>query len=256
MIRPPLAAAVVAVSIVASAAAVLARTPLPPRGNVSVHDTAGVIAPAHAQQLEQLHRDLFVQTGVAIVVVTVGRLEGETIDELAVRIGQDWGVGRRGEDRGLVIAFSRDDRKIFVATGYGTEGFLPDGRVGRIIDSAAVPLLREDRFSEGLFQLASELAAIAAQEYGATLEGAPTPPPAYQAPPGSCGAAEGIVLVLLAIGFGYLAIRHPRLLALILINSLLRGGGGRRGGSGFGGGGGFGGFGGGGFGGGGAGRSF
>ena len=108
----------------------------------SVHDFAGVISPQAVQTMERLHKGLFDQTGVAIVVVTVPRLEGEPIADFAVRVGQDWGVGRSGEDRGIVVALATEDRKVFIGTGYGVEGYLPDGRVGRILEQFAIPSLR------------------------------------------------------------------------------------------------------------------
>src|SRR5689334_9752270 len=99
------------------AATARADTPLPPKqADRSVYDAAGVIDPADEMTLEQRHTELYEKTGVAIVIVTVPQLVDETIDQLAVRTGQSWGVGQKGQDRGLVIAFSRDDRKIFVAT--------------------------------------------------------------------------------------------------------------------------------------------
>jgi uncharacterized protein len=225
----------------------VAATPLPPRTDRSVYDGAQVVDVAAERVLEQRHRELYARTGVAIVVITVPHLVDETIDELAVRVGQSWGVGRRGQDRGLVIAFARDDRQLFVATGYGTEGYLPDGRVGALIDEHAVPWLRADQFSEGLLRLAGALAAASAAEYGVSLTGAAEP----AAAPPTAGPGSILFAILALFAFALLARRHP-LLALMLLA------GGRRsfGGGGFGGGFGGGGFGGGGFGGGGAGRGF
>jgi len=227
-----------------------ARTPLPERRpDRWIYDAAGVIAEADEGRLEQVNTELFSRTGVAIVVITVPQLVDETADELAVRVGESWGVGRKGQDRGLVVAFARDDRRIFVATGYGTEGYLPDGRVGALLDQYAVPHLRAGRFSEGLTQLDLALASASAQEYGVELTGAVPVPAAAQRP--ELGVRHVLIGIVMIILFGYLAIRHPWLLL-----AMMAGGRGRRGGGGFGGGGGHGGFGGGGFGGGGAGRGF
>ena len=77
--------------------------------------------------LERFHRELFAKTGVAIVVITVPTLDGEPVSDFAVRVGEEWGVGRRGEDRGIVVALAVAERDIFIAAGYGVEGYLPDG---------------------------------------------------------------------------------------------------------------------------------
>jgi uncharacterized protein len=234
----------------------LSSTPLPARTDRSIYDAAGVIDDAAETRLEDMHRELFDRSGVAIVMITVARLENETIDQLAVRVGQSWGVGRKGEDRGLVVAFARDDRKIFVATGYGTEGYLSDGRVGAILDQV-VPLLKQDRFSEGLEQLDALLVSASAEEYGVTITGAPPPPPKAQS--GGVGVGDIIFLIILVVLVASMARRRGGggLFSWFLLGNLF---GGRRGGGDDDffdrGGGGFGGFGGGGFGGGGAGRDF
>jgi uncharacterized protein len=236
---------------------VLALTGLPPRTDQMIYDTAGVIDDSVEQRLERDVHELWQKANVAIVVVTVPALEGETIDEFAVRAGQTWGVGKRGDDKGLVVAFSRDDRKIFVATGYGTEGYLNDGRVGQLLDRTAVPLLKANRFSEGLTALVDAMLADSAKQFGVTINGIQ---PEQRRPQPQQTGGMSWTWILGAIGFLlllWMARRNP--LALLFMGGGFGGpfgGSGRYHDSGFGGGFGSGGFGGGGFGGGGAGRSF
>jgi len=241
-----------------AAPAAVAGIRLPSHGDSSVHDLAGVITPADAATMERLHRELFARTGVAIVVITVKDLEGEPISDFAVRVGTEWGVGKKGEDRGIVVAMSTQDRRIFIATGYGVEGYLPDGRTGAILDRITIPLLRRGETSTALLKTSEALVAASAAEYHVTIEGAGPVPPRGRAERGAPSLIR-IILTLIGLAFaGYLFIRNP-ILFLILFSGAGRGG--RRGGfgggfGGHGGGGGFGGFGGGGFGGGGAGRGF
>src|SRR5881397_1399449 len=77
----------------AAPASVAAKFRLPPSDARSVHDLAGVISPEDARVMEARHRELFDKTGVAIVVITVPDLEGESIEDFAVRVGTEWGVG-------------------------------------------------------------------------------------------------------------------------------------------------------------------
>jgi uncharacterized protein len=248
-------APVLAALLMAAGLALLARAEvsLPPRGDRSVHDLAGVLGARQREAMERLHRELFRATGVAIVVITVPRLEGEPIDAFAVRVGEAWGAGRRGEDRGIVVALAIEERRIFIATGYGVEGFLPDGRIGEIIDRDAAPHLGRNDYSTALLNTSAALAGAAAQEYGVEIRGIGK---STGAPRGGRRAGPlGVLLMLLVLaGMAYLAVRHP-VLFLLLLSGSGRGRGGFRGG-GFGGGSGFGGFRGGGFGGGGAGRRF
>lgn len=224
----------------------------------SVHDFAGVISSEDAATMETLHKSLFDQTGVAIVVVTVPRLEGEPIADFAVRVGHDWGVGRKDEDRGIVVALATEDRKVFIATGYGVEGYLPDGRVGRILDQYAIPSLSQNQWSTAMLQTSAALVQASAEEYGATVAGTPAPlaPQVSREQRQPQRSLFGTILrFLFFLLIVYMFIRHPTLFFWLLLSG--RGGGrGSFGGGGFGGSGGFGGFGGGGFGGGGGGRSF
>ncbi len=242
----------------AHAGLVGAQVQLPPAGNRSVHDLAGVIRDSDTRAMEQRHRALFAATGVAIVVLTVPGLEGESIDGLALRAGEEWGAGRKGEDRGVIVALAIEERRISIQTGYGVEGFLPDGKVGAIIDQYALPLLKRNDFSGALLQTSAVLVGIAANEFGIAIEGAASPGRDRTGGRRSRRRGPlGIVMTLLMIaGMGYLAIRHPTLFFILLMSGMGRGRGGGFGGGGFGGGSGFGGFGGGGFGGGGASRGF
>ncbi|PYS95892.1 MAG: hypothetical protein DMF50_06885 [Acidobacteria bacterium] len=236
-----------------------AHVEVPRAGDRSIQDRAGVIAPDDAALMERRHRELFDKTGVALVIVTVPRLEGEPIEDFAVRVGQQWGVGRKAEDRGVVVALAIEERRVFIATGYGVEGFLPDGRVGSILDQEVVPSLRRDDFSTALTRASTALTAAAAREYGVTIEGLDQgrggPGDGSASRPGPLATA---LLVIVAIVVLVTVVRHPWLLWFFLSGPGRRGRGVSYGGfgGGFGGNSGFGGFGGGGFGGGGAGRGF
>jgi uncharacterized protein len=245
-------AAALATALLAVTAGVSeARTPLPQRDpDRSVYDPAGVISAEHEARMEATHAALYRSTGVAIVVIAVPALEGETIEDFAVRVGTEWGVGKKGEDRGIVVALARDERRIFIATGYGVEGYLPDGRVGAILDAQVLPHLRQGDFSTALYQASMALVAASAEEYGVHIAGVDTPP----APRPRSQQWSWIWGAILGIFFLYMLVRHPRWLVWMLWSGMARGG--RSGGGGFGGRSGFGGFGGGGFGGGGAGRRF
>ncbi|HXU11878.1 MAG TPA: TPM domain-containing protein [Candidatus Binatia bacterium] len=234
-----------------------ARFPLPPHGDRSVHDLAGVLDPATETTMERRHTELFQKTRVAIVVVTVPRLENETLSDFAVRVGSEWGAGKKGEDRGIVVAVTTEEPHIFVATGYGVEGFLPDGRVGSILDRDAVAPLRARNFDAALNATSAALVAACAAEYGVTIEGIQP----SRRPDRPSRIPWPVLLFLLFLAFMFFT--RLRMGIPLGVGRRSRrgiwygggfGGGGFGGGFGGGGGGGFGGFGGGGFGGGGAGR--
>jgi uncharacterized protein len=218
-----------------------------------------VLDPGAVAQMESINQDLKNKAEVVIVVVTVPELVDETIDQLALRIGETWGVGGAKQDRGIVIAMSMSPRKIWISTGYGVEGYLPDGKVGRFRDQYAVPYLRQNEFSRGLLALDMVLVAESAKEFNVDITGARAPPQPVRRKTSTTSKITRLIFGGLAvIALIFLGIRHPRALfwILLLLSSGGRGGGFGGGGFGGGGGGGFSGFGGGGFGGGGAGGDF
>ena len=237
---------VLALAAAAFAATAAAQAPLPPRADRSVHDVAGVLSNEAVAAMERLHRGLFAQTGVAIVMVTMPSLEGEPAAGFALRIAEAWQPGRAGEDRGVVVVIALEERELFIATGYGVEGFLPDGRVGAIRDFAR-PALAQNDFSTGLLQISQALTAFSAEEFGVTIDGATLGTAAAGGPRGARDQQRGgIVGLLVMLAMGFLLFRHPSLFFLLMFSGMGRGYGGYRYRSGYGGG----------FGGGGAGGSF
>lgn len=225
----------------------------------AVNDFAGVISAADAVRMEDLAREVLDKTGTSVVVATVKSIGDNDLNDYVNRLYQAWGIGRKGEDRGVLIFLTFQERKIRIETGYGVEGILPDGRVGAILDQNVVPYLKKGEYSLGLVRAATAVSLILAQEAGVTLTGTPTVPQPVNRPANQ-GGGYGPWLFLLLIFLFVMGSRRGRE-SLPLILMMLLSGSGRRGGGGdfdgFGSfGGGFGGFGGGSSGGGGASRGF
>jgi uncharacterized protein len=227
---------------------------LPPPEDRSVHDFAGVLSPEAVSRMEARHKELFDKTGVALVVVTVKNLDGEPIDDFAVRTAKEWGVGKKGQDRGIVVALSTGDRRVYIATGYGVEGYLPDGKIGGILDEYVIPQLRQNDWSGGIERASEALTAASAAEYHVTITGVEAREAPDAGTRGRPPKGLGILPIIILAIFIIILIKNPSLIWLLLASGMGRGGrggwrGGGFGGGGFGGGqgGGFGGFGSGGF---------
>ena len=102
--RPGLARALVVVACLVVEGVAAAQTPLPPRGDTSVHDQADVLTPDQEAELERLNRALFEKTQVAIVVLTVPQLEGETIEQFG-ELTQDTYFIHMDPERARTTAF-------------------------------------------------------------------------------------------------------------------------------------------------------
>jgi uncharacterized protein len=245
-------------SLLLAASLALADRPIPkPKG--LVNDFANVLQPSHKQKILAITRELLQKTSIPLVIVTMPDIGGGEYNDYANRLYSTWGIGKAGEDKGVLIFVTVKERKMRIETGYGVEGFLPDGLAGEIRDRYMIPYLKEDKFGEGLLNGTLAVAQVIAKHSGVKLTGqGPIKTFKRKRSPFS------LLPILLIILFFMFASRRRGGSWLLFLPLLLGGGGGygpRYGSSGFGGsfggfGGGFGGFGGGMSGGGGAGGGF
>jgi uncharacterized protein len=224
-----------------------------PKQTGLVNDYANVISSDYEQRLVQVTAELLKKTEVPIVVVTMPDIGGEDYNEYANRLYEAWGIGKKGEDKGVLIFVTVRERKLRIETGYGMEGLIPDGLAGEIRNRYMVPYLKQNLFGEGLLNGTLAIAQIIAEDAGVRLteEG-----PLRRIPKRRFGLSQ-ILFALVFFGLLFsMGRRRGGIWPLLLLMSMGRGGRGGLGG-GFGGfGGGFGGFGGGMSGGGGAGGGF
>jgi uncharacterized protein len=233
-----------------------------------INDFAGVLSSPARAQLTALCTEVDQKAHAQIAVVTVKSLDGKPVEDYAIALATQWGVGPKQSDRGVLILLAPQDRKYWTTVGYGLEPILPDGKVGGF-GREAVPYLRDGNYDAALLLITRRIADVIAQDRGVTLSGSapPSPRPVSHNKPENGPGPVAIILFLILI--------------FLFISSVFRRGGGRRGGGGGwwvgpmiggmmgggggfggggfgggGGGGGFGGFGGGSFGGGGAGGSW
>ncbi len=220
---------------------------LQPRG--LVNDYANVISAAEETQLNAILTELQQKTGAQVAVVTLPSLDGGQIDDFTIRLAERWGIGQKGKDNGvLLLGATQEGRgnRLRIEVGYGLEGVINDAAAGRILDEYVVPAWNQRQYGTAMANGAAAIAQRVAADKGIRLSGVPQYSSRQQQPQRKSNPVMNVILI---IGFIYMAIRHPRLLLLMI---LMSGRGGGRSGGGFGGGGG--GFGGGSFGGGGASR--
>ena len=244
-----------------TAQAQIPKKPVPPR---LVNDFASLLSSEEANRLERKLVEYNDTTSTQIVVITLPTLNGYDVDDLAQRIGAEWGVGQSNTDNGIIVLIKpkvgNERGQAAISTGYGMEELIPDILARRIVDNEMIPYFVQGNYYEGInagvdiiFDLAS--GRFKAEDYG---KGGDSP----------LSFIIPLLIIILVIvlmgrnkGGGKTNIGSSNLPFWILLGMLGGGGGGRGGssggfgggGGGFGGsGGGFGGFGGGGFGGGGA----
>ena len=141
-----------------------------PTNDFFVNDFVNIIDEDDESEIMKIGADLYEQTTAQIVVVTIDSLEGYDVDEYALELGREWGVGSKETNNGVVILLSLSDRQISIQVGYGLEGCLNDGKVGRILDDYAIPYLSNNDFSTGLIEAYKAVAYVVCEEYGVELD--------------------------------------------------------------------------------------
>ncbi len=102
-----------------------------------------------------------------IAIVTIQSLNGYPVSDFSFKLSEKWGIGREGKNNGALILVSKDDREVFIATGYGLEGAIPDALAKRIVETQIVPAFREGNFYRGLDEATDTMIKLASGEYSA-----------------------------------------------------------------------------------------
>lgn len=230
--------------------------PSPPR---LVNDFTNTLTAEQAQALENKLVAFDDSTSNQVAIVIIPTTGNYAVEEIALHILRNWGVGNKDKNNGIVLLIAKDDHKIRIEVGYGLEGAVPDVTAKNIIDNDITPAFREGDYYRGLDKGTDDIIKAAIGEYKA--------PNGYNKKGKgiSIGSVFFVLLIIIIIissigggggGGGMMSRRgYGGFGAGWIIGSLLGGGSGGSGGGGWsggGGGGGFGGFGGGGGGGGGA----
>jgi uncharacterized protein len=259
IIQPPqsgkLITALLAALLVVLACGLLFAAEKYPQPRGAVNDFANIIDQASSAKMEALAREVLQKTGAAVVVVTVPTIgENEETSLYVNGLYKAWGIGKKGEDKGVLIFLTVKEKKIRIETGYGVEGILPDGLVGEIRDKYLKPQLQAGKYGQAFYDTMYVLSSYIAKDAKVQLSGSPVPvrTKARTEKKGINIFTVIIILIAAALLLGTPAGRSMLPWLLLLLMS----GGGGRGGGGGGFGGGFGGFGGGGSGGGGAGGDY
>ena len=108
-----------------------------------VVDQANILNNSTKDDLQRFLRQLVEHGGAQIQIATVQNLGGLSIEEVSIKITDQWKLGQKKEDRGLLVLLAPNERKIRIEVGQGLEGSLTDLTAGRIISEVITPRLKE-----------------------------------------------------------------------------------------------------------------
>jgi uncharacterized membrane protein YgcG len=187
-----------------------------------VYDYAAIFSPDTITEAERIIAGIEARTGAQVAVFTQVKPESDDLDKAnadARALMDQWGVGRKGFDDGLVILFDMQDNlrhgqvSLYAGSGYRA-AFLTDSERQAIFDDDMKPLLADGDLDDGLMVGLRDIDANATPEHAATLEQGRQ----INAVVAATGLLLGVLLMLVAVGYW---LRHGRDPVAIDDNSVL-----------------------------------
>jgi len=126
------------------------KLPVPSKPESWVNDYAGVFSNAEKNALESKLNEFEYRTSTQIFVVTLNDDGGYPASMLGPMIGEEWGVGQKGKDNGLLVIMDMQKRDVFISTGYGLEEYIPDATASRIVQNEVIPNFKKGDYYEGI----------------------------------------------------------------------------------------------------------
>lgn len=139
------------------------------------YDELGMLDYNTKENITKTNKELVSKTGSQVMLATVKNTNGLPARDLGPQIFNKWKIGDKDKKNGVLILISEDDlsgkREVFITTGYGIEGRLNDGKVGRIIDNFMLEDLKDGNYSKAINEGFNAIVAEVADEYNVKLDG-------------------------------------------------------------------------------------
>ena len=142
--------------------------PKVPSFQTSVYDYADILNPQEEKALENKLIRYSDSTTTQIVVISIEDLKGEDIGILTPKWAHEWGIGQEKEDNGILILVAKNDRKIWIAPGYGVEDRLTAGINGELIRNVIIPEFKAGSYYQGLDKGADAIFDVLKGKYKGT----------------------------------------------------------------------------------------
>lgn len=153
----------------------------PPETATYVNDYGNLLDTDIVVELSSIGEVLEKETGAELVLVTVDSLDNIPIEQYALSLFRNWGLGKKEKNNGVLLLVDRErlltnqSGKVRVEVGYGLEGAIPDGKAGYILDHHVLPAWESQDYAAGIRLGYLALAAEIAAEYGIDPEGTLAP---------------------------------------------------------------------------------
>jgi uncharacterized protein len=192
----------------------LAEVAVPPL-QARVTDLTGTLTADQKDALERRLATFERAKGSQLAVLLLPTTQPETIEQYAIRVVDQWKLGRKGIDDGVLIVLAKDDRAVRIEVGYGLEGAIPDAVADRIVEDVMIPHLRQGDFFRGISAGIDRIIGV--------IEGEPLPAPRERSPQGPASWVDFVPLAFIIALFagGLLRAMFGRLLGAAFTGGLI-----------------------------------
>ena len=130
-----------------------------------VNDYAGMLNESERQNLENKLVNFEKESSNEITIVTIPNLDEDTIENFAIKLFEDWKIGKAKNDNGILILIAKDDRQMRIEVGYGLEGALTDAQSWWIINDIMKPAFQAEEYYKGIDGAVDKIIAATQGEY-------------------------------------------------------------------------------------------
>jgi uncharacterized protein len=166
-----------------------AQAAVPPL-TARVTDLTGTLTREQQAGLERMLQEFEARKGAQLAVLMVPSAKPEEIEQYALRVAEQWKVGRKKVDDGAILVVAKDDRALRIEVGYGLEGALNDATAKRIVSDVIAPRFREGDFFGGISAGVDRMIRV--------IDGEPLPAPARGASAVDGGLFQLLPVLLIA----------------------------------------------------------
>ena len=171
-----------------------AQVPVPPLTG-HVIDQTGTLSAEQKAALEQTLTAFEARKGSQLAVLMIASSAPEAIEPYALRVAEQWKLGRKKIDDGAILVVAKDDRAMRIEVGYGLEGALNDLTSKRIISETILPRFKSQDFYGGITAGVGQIIRV--------IDGEPLPAPSGRSTGGSGDVQQYVpLLFILALGVG------------------------------------------------------
>lgn len=203
-----------------------------PKLTSPVMDEVGLLNANTKNQLEQSLFAFQKNNGVQLQVYIIKSLGGDDIASVAIQVFDQWKLGDEKTDKGLLFLIAPNEKRLRIEVGQGLEGDIPDAIAKRIISDVVRPYFQKGQFAIGIIQGVSTV-----QNY--ILNSDPEQKQQLSEESEAANGNTNMWVILAIVGIWILIfIFNPSLAIYILFSAMRGGGGGHSGGGSWSGGGG------------------